>query len=93
MDAQALATEAEVLSAHYSIDTIVNLHPRTRPNTQGSEAEGANGTVPTLSPPVLAFLAARRVASQTQTCPFRRADLALDPYVSSRNGLHRTSSH
>lgn len=77
MDAQALAAEAEVLSAHYSINTSVNL-PRRPGSAAAAATEGKNG-VPILSPPVLAFLAVRHVASQTQLCPFGRPDLALDP--------------
>lgn len=71
MDAQVLAAEAEVLSAHYSIDTAVNLHPWRDPRTPGTATateaetgnENENGTVPILSPSVLAFLAARHEAS------------------------------
>lgn len=72
-DVRALAAEAEVLSAHYSIDTS-HRHPRRRLNGTTAASD-----VPTLSPALLAFLEARHVASQThlllRSC--RRTDLAL----------------
>lgn len=81
MDAEALAAEAKVLSAYYSFDTVLNLHPRRHSNTPGSATatESGNETIPTLSPAVLAFLAARHLAGQLQLCPFNCTDLALDP--------------
>ncbi|KAH0835716.1 PLC-like phosphodiesterase [Lanmaoa asiatica] len=84
MDAQALAAETKVLSANYSIDTVVNVHPRRALGTPGTATTietgtgNGNGTVPALSPSVLAFLAARHEASRTQLRPFRLADLAVE---------------
>ena len=79
MDAEALAAEAKVLSAYYSFDTVLNLHPRRHLNTSATATESGNETVPTLSPAVLAFLAAHHLASQLQFCSFGRTDLTLDP--------------
>ncbi|KAG8215866.1 PLC-like phosphodiesterase [Butyriboletus roseoflavus] len=80
MDAQALAAEAEVLSAFYSIDTAVNLQLRKDQSTLATETEtgSRNETMPILSPSVRAFLAARHEASQIQLCPSRRADCNVD---------------
>lgn len=57
MDAHALAVEVQALSAYHSIDTLVNLYP-------GNASGNNDGTLPTLSPAVLAFLAAHHEASQ-----------------------------